>query len=163
MTIISFPSIHVQPLNEESISEASALLRDCWHLTYSKHLPADWLNRHTLEYFQEYLLEKQSRCWLARFNEQIVGVLAINLNCIDELCVSPAYRRKKIGRRLVETAFHDCEKRHYQSMQVGIEDFNDDAIHFFDSLGWREVGSEFVALSPGKRVRALVYSCPINR
>ena len=163
MTVISFPSIYVQPLSEESIGEASALLRDCWHLTYSKHLPAEWLNRHTLEYFQEYLLEKQSRCWLAYYNEQVAGVMAINLNCIDELCVNPNFRRKKIGRRLVETAIHDCEKRHYQSVQVGIEDFNNDAIQFFDSLGWREVGSEFVPLSPDKRVKAMVYSRAITQ
>ena len=88
--------------------------------------------------------------------------MVISLNGIDELCVDPAYRRKKIGRRLVETASHDCKKRHYQSMQVGIEDFNTGAILFFDSLGWREVGSEFVPLSPGKRVKALVYSRSIN-
>ena len=68
MSIISFPSIRVESLSEETIAEASALLCDCWHLTYSKHLPADWLNRHTLEYFHEYLVEKQSRCWLAHYN-----------------------------------------------------------------------------------------------
>lgn len=162
MTVISFPSIYVQPITEESLDEASSLLRDCWHQTYREFLPEEWLHRHTHNYFYEYLVEKKSRCWLASYDQQLAGVMTINLNCIDELCVTPRFRRRKIGRRLLETAIHDCEKRHFQSVQVGIEDFNSGAINFFSSQGWREVGAELVPLAPGKQVTALVYSHPIN-
>ena len=84
--------------------------------------------------------------------------MVMNLNCIDELCIDPRFRRKKIGRRLVETAIADCKSRSFQSLQVGLEDFNESAITFFQSIGWQQVGAEPISISAQQQLQALVFS-----
>ncbi len=162
MAVIKFPQIRVAPLSEASIAEASQLLCDCWHETYANHLPQQTIEQHDETHFSVYLAKKQPRCWLAWYDDELVGVMVLSLNCIDELCVKPQYRRKKIGRRLMDVAINDCNSRHYRGMQVGIEEFNDSSLRFFESQGWHEVGSEYVSIEANQGVKALVYGRSCN-
>ena len=158
MSVIRFPQIKIKPLTDDSLIAASQLLLDCWHETYDPHLPGLFTDRHDTGHFVNYLTEKRARSWLAWYDDELVGVMVLSLNCVEELCVKPEYRRKKIGRRLIDAAVNDCMQRDYRSMQVGIEDFNGKATGFFESMGWHEVGSEYLPLQTSQPIKALVYS-----
>ena len=158
MSVIPFPSISIETLEDENLTRASELLHARWHKTYGRHLPKELIEQHDLDYFSDYLKDKQPRTWLAWYNDNLAGVMTLNLNCIDELAVIPELRRRSIGHRLLGIAIQDCKARDYQSMQVGIEAFNQGAIEFFESQGWRQVGSEFLPISGVEQVKAMVFS-----
>jgi ribosomal protein S18 acetylase RimI-like enzyme len=91
-----------------------------------------------------------------------VGLASRQNNCIDELWVARRYRRRGIGRRLLAASLSALRNQGYQFAQAGCEDFNDAAQAFFREAGWRHIGSEPLAIAPGRRIEALVFSRRID-
>jgi hypothetical protein len=62
----------------------------------------------------------------------------------------------------MEIALAHFSERGFNSAQVGCEGFNQVAIGFFESSGWKKAGSEPVEIKPGSYVDALVYTLPVK-
>ena len=162
MNVVDFPQLHIEPLTESNLAAASEFLFASWHGYYDAMLPRAIVDERTPAYFTKYLGGKKDLAWLAVLGQRIVAVITVSANCIEELWVDKKYQRRKIGSALVDTAMGHFRRRGYAAVQTGFERFNSSARGFFSSMDWREIGSEYVELEPGKRVLALVYSTNLN-
>ena len=162
MSVIEFPQLRIEPLTHIRLGAASKFLHDNWHRNYQDQLPEDIVDERTAEYFKRYLMHKQGLVWIACLGEHVVGLVTVAANCIDELWVEKKYQRRKIGSRLVDTAIGHFKQKGYTSAQVGFERLNRSAGAFFHSRRWKNIGSEYIDLEPGKSIEALVYSTKIT-
>jgi len=156
--VIPFPNLRIMPFTAEHLDEATRLIHDAWHETYSDHLPKELVSDRTMDYFRRYLLRHNHSCWLAWQGRHLAGLVAVTANCIEDLWVDRAHRRRQIGTSLMKTAMAHFIDRGFNSAQVGCEGFNQTAIGFFESNGWKMAGSEPVEIKPGSYVDALVYT-----
>jgi ribosomal protein S18 acetylase RimI-like enzyme len=160
--VIPFPNLRISSFKADNLDEAARLMHDAWHETYSDHLPRDLVSDRTMDYFRRYLLRHNHSCWIAWQGKELAGLVAVTANCIEDLWVAKAYRRRRIGTRLMEAAMTHFVDRGFESAQVGCEGFNRTAIGFFESNGWKKAGSEPVEIAPGSHVDALVYTTSVK-
>lgn len=160
--VIPFPNLRISPFKDEHLDEATRLMHDEWHETYRDHLPKELVSDRTRDYFRRYLLRHSNTCWVAWQGRSLAGLVAVSVNCIEDLWVGKAYRRRQIGTRLMEAALTHFSVCGFNSAQVGCEGFNQAAIDFFESNGWQMVGSEPVEIAPGSHIDALVYTLPVK-
>lgn len=160
--VIPFPNIRISPFKVDHLDAVTILMHDVWHETYSEHLPQELVSDRTMNYFRRYLLRHNSTCWIAWQGRDVVGLVAVTANCIEDLWVGKDYRGRQIGTRLMEAAMAHFIARGFNSAQVGCEGFNQTAIGFFESNGWKMAGSEPVEIKPGSHVDALVYTLSLS-
>ncbi len=158
MSVITFPEIQITPLSSDNLAEASAFLFTIYHDYYQSQLPDEILEQRSPNFFLNQLENKIGIAWLARLDSQVIGLLTVSSNCIDDIWVKQKYQRRKIGTRLVATALKHFSQKGFSSAQVGLENFNKPARLFFESMGWQEIGSDYISLQPSKWIQALVYS-----
>ena len=156
LTVVAFPTLRIVPYRQEYLLSTVELIHSLWHLTYSDVLPEELLDQRTTEYFEGYITSFAKTCWLAFKGQDIAGVLIITSNCIDALWVSEKYQRQKVGTALIDKAFKEIALKGHDSVQVGCESFNVAAVTFFQSLGWRQIASEPLKITPGHEIHALV-------
>ena len=68
---------------------------------------------------------------------------------LDNLGVAPAWRRRGIGRALVEAARQEARRRGCRELWLAAEPDNDEARAFYTALGWRIQPALLVSRSPG--------------
>ena len=162
-TIAALPQRTIRAPTEDDLPAAAKLLHRCWHDAYRRHLPPRLLTGRTEDYWVDYLGKRLSRTWLAWIGDRPAGLISVTSNCIDDLWVVRRYRRRGLGRDLLDTALAHLEARGFAHAQAGCEDFNADAVGFFRRLEWTEIGSEpLLGLVPGRQVNALVFSRPVE-
>lgn len=98
----------------------------------------------------EHLADKyglpDGRLYIAKTDNEIAGCVGLKKidgkNCeMKRLYVRPAFRGKKIAKRLVEIIIDDAKKIGYQSMLLDTLPFLDRAIHLYKKLGFYEIES----------------------
>jgi GNAT superfamily N-acetyltransferase len=162
-TIAALPRRAIRAMTEDELPAAAKLLHRCWHDAYRRHLPPRLLTGRTEDYWVDYLDKRLSRTWLAWIGDRPAGLTSVTANCVDDLWVARRYRRRGLGRDLLDTALGHLEARGFEHAQAGCEDFNADALAFFRRLEWAEIGSEpLLGLVPGRQVNALVFSRPVE-
>ena len=57
---------------------------------------------------------------------------------IDDLCVLEKFRRKGIGRALIEHCKLEAKRRNCKNVDLGVWSFNKDAVAFYESCGMKE-------------------------
>lgn len=158
-TVTRFPRASLHQLTVDDLDGATKLIHRCWHDAYRRHLPPRLLSGRTLVFWDDYLTRRLSRTWLAKIGDRPAGIVSASANCIDDLWVLSRYRNRGLGSQLLTTALADITKRGYQHAQVGCENFNRDAIAFFEHHGWQELGREpLLGLVPGRQIEAVVLS-----
>ncbi len=162
MNIIQFPELSIKPLQVEDLDHAALFLYQQWQQLYKKHLSENILNQRTSQFFNEYLQRKIGIAWIAWMGKDIAGLLSVSSNCIDDLWVKPSYQRKKIATKLVQKSIEHFHSRGFTSAQAGCENFNTQAIDFFEAMGWKRIGSQALYASGNGQVDALVYSVKLN-
>lgn len=162
-SVTKLPTRSIHPLEERDLDAAAKLLHRCWHDAYRTQLPPRLLAGRTEDYWRDYLAKRLSRTWLARQGDRPAGLVSVSANCVEDLWVARRYRRRGLGRQLLDTALGDLAGHGFAHAQAGCEDFNQDAVAFFGHLGWEEIGREpLLGLVPGRQVTALVYSRPLT-
>lgn len=80
-------------------------------------------------------------------NEKIVGYFSLeikdNAECeLNNLCVLPAYRHKKIGGLLLEYAFDKAAEMNCTKMNIGIVEENKVLRKWYESYGFKHIGTQ---------------------
>lgn len=162
MTVTPLPSLEIRCLDVDEVDRAADFLARQYREVYQAELPRHLVAQRGTAYFRAYLAERRDRVLVAWYGSRPVGLASRQANCIDDLWVARRYRRRGIGRRLLQASLQALREHGYQFAQAGCEDFNEAAQRFFVDAGWRNIGSEPLAIVPGRPISALVFSSRID-
>jgi len=102
-----------------------------------------------LEFFKNQLIDDKQHIFVATQGVEMIGFVVMKEEEIPEnsfvnarkvlfvnsLCVADAKRKKGIGRRLMEYVFDFGRSLKVDSIELGVSEKNQDAIHFYESIG----------------------------
>jgi GNAT superfamily N-acetyltransferase len=162
MGITQLPALEIRPLDGVEVDQAADFLARQFRDVYQSELPRSLVVQRGTAYYREYLSDRRARVIVAWYGPRPVGLASCQHNCIDDLWVARRYRRRGIGRRLLQASIAALREQGYQFAQAGCEDFNEQARHFFEHAGWDKIGSEPVSIVPGRQIDALVFSRRID-
>lgn len=86
-------------------------------------------------------------------NEKIVGYFSLEIKdngeCeLNNLCVLPEYRHKKIGSKLLSCAFEQAIKRNCTKMTIGIVEENKALRQWYEDNGFGHTGTQKFEIFP---------------
>ena len=160
--VIPFPVPSVRRAGEPDLPAVARLVHAAWHAAYGRRLPAPLVARKTLGRITDELAPRIARGRVALLGSRLVGYCDLRANCVDQLWVDPAFRRRGVGTRLLDDALCILRRRGFFGAQIGCEDFNEEALRFLERRGWHRLGSEPHGLAPGRMIEALVYGCDLR-
>ena len=77
-------------------------------------------------------------------NYQIVGICVFQkIFCNAELTylsIHPTFKRKGVGKKLLQETFKQCERFAIEKIQLEVSDKNLDALNFYHALGFETIG-----------------------
>ena len=129
--VIVYPQPVYRPASEIALEDIAAFVNKQWHLTYDEHLPHILTSQRTPVVVARQLANQVKQGWVVTQAGKIIGYADRMANCIDNLWVVPAHRRRGIGTGLMNKMLESMQSSDLRTAQVGCETFNQDAIHFF--------------------------------
>ena len=105
------------------------------------------------------------KLYIVRMDKEIVGTFALLImdnighagvpsGIVENVVVHPDYRRKSVGRRMMEFAMDYCRKKGCYKMALSSNLNRNDAHRFYESLGFKKHGYSFLtALAGGQQCR----------
>ncbi|WP_211748551.1 GNAT family N-acetyltransferase [Paenibacillus sp. Marseille-Q4541] len=101
------------------------------------------------DYYQKLLQDPQSKVFVAEHEGTIIAYAIIRIHVapqrsiyrnrkfisVDDLCVDEAFRGLGTGRHLLEYIFHYAKENGSESVELGVLEFNTEAIRFYESMG----------------------------
>lgn len=93
-------------------------------------------------------MDSEHRPMYAYFeDDRIIGYYSLLLSdhheCeLNNLCVLPGYRHKRIGRKLLEHAFDNARNRNCKKMNIGIVEENKLLRDWYEDCGFVHLGTE---------------------
>lgn len=117
---------------------------------YDLDLKMDWAKSDVgKKYFTEAINDPEGICLIAKEGDRAVGYLAASAKdfgyrlskyCeIDNMGVSPDYRSKGIGTRLMARFFEIARNRGFQKVYVNAYSDNVKAVEFYERSGFKKV------------------------
>lgn len=85
-------------------------------------------------------IEMMDCCVVAKAGEALVGVALVNpfTHSLQHLAVDPAYRRRGVGRRLLETALAILKRKGADHVKIDLDTRQTEGAAFLSALGFRE-------------------------
>jgi ribosomal protein S18 acetylase RimI-like enzyme len=112
-----------------------------WIEAYFEMEPIDF---QILQSPEEYILNKGGFIWMARYNNEIVGTVALKfvedgVYEFSKMAVDEKFRGKKIGRALAETAIKHAKALHAKRIILYSQTGLRAAIELYKKLGFHEI------------------------
>lgn len=99
--------------------------------------------------FHNQLTDDKQQIFVATLGNEIVGVVVLKeeeipensfvnarrILLVDSLCVADSHRKKGIGSKLLQYAFDFGRGLKVDSIELGVIEENQNAIHFYQSMG----------------------------
>ena len=155
--VILFPALRTSKPVEADIPAIVELVHDCWHEVYDDHLPLELSQQRTAEAFSKLLAPKLANATVVRRGNEIIGYADHLSNCIDNLWVTKSYRRRGIGKLLLDIQLDELKTKGMDSVQAGCESFNEAAIGFYGHHGWNVIDETVETIVPGLDVGVITY------
>ncbi len=136
---------------------------------YPVHIPAD---------MRKFLVAPDElTAWVAELDGEVVGHVALHQRCsqastdvvrgelglcpgdygvVARLLVSPATRRRGIGRRLLDAARSEAASRQIVPV-LEVVTHHEPAIRLYETLGWRRVGQAAIQIPDRSPIDVFVY------
>ncbi len=141
---------NVQDLQEVSIQTFTETFKD----NNSEKSLNDYLNTaYELTKLEKELENPHSEFYFAYFNNELAGYLKININDaqsekmgenaleVERIYIKKSFKRRGIGRHLIETAEQLAKKYQKNLMWLGVWEYNPKAIAFYETLGFKVIGA----------------------
>jgi putative acetyltransferase len=154
---MSLPQIEIRPLQAGEDATAFRTLNEEWITRYFTLEKAD---RETLGDPENKILKKGGYVFMAYLGHQAVGCVALipmgdGVYELSKMAVSPEQRGLGIGRRLLQHAVTQAKRIGAKSLFLGSNSRLENAVHLYESIGFRHVPAERVPEMP--YVRANVF------
>ena len=144
--------IDIRALEPGEDATAFRTLNEEWITRYFTLEPKD---RETLNDPENKILKKGGRIFMAYADGQAVGCVALIPTAdgvleLSKMAVSPTMRGKGIGRRILAHAVEQARLLGAKSLFLGSNARLEDAVHLYESIGFRHV--------PPERLPNMAYS-----
>src|ERR1700678_4525940 len=152
------PKIEIRPLEKGEDTTAFRTLNEEW---ITRYFTLEKMDRETLGDPQKRILEKGGYIFMVYADDQAVGCVALipmgdGVYELSKMAVSPELRGLGIGRRLLEHAVTQARRIGARSLFLGSNAKLENAVHLYESIGFRHVAPE--RLPPMPYTRANVRS-----
>jgi len=153
----AIPQIEIHPLRTPEDAVAFRTLNEEW---ITRHFTLEPKDRETLGDPHTTILGKGGHIFMVHADGEAVGCVALipigdGVYELSKMAVSPRLRGLGIGRRLLLYAVEQARAIGAKSLFLGSSTKLEDAVHLYESIGFRHVPPE--TLPPMKYVRADVF------
>ena len=151
-------SIHLQKITKNNVQDLQEVSIQTFTETFkdnnSEKSLNDYLNTaYELTKKKKELENPHSEFYFAYFNNELAGYLKININDaqsekmgenaleVERIYIKKSFKRRGIGRHLIETAEQLAKKYQKNLMWLGVWEYNPKAIAFYETLGFKVIGA----------------------
>lgn len=151
-------SIHLQKITKNNVQDLQEVSIQTFTETFKDNNSEKSLNDYLNTAYELTKLEKElenphSEFYFAYFNNELAGYLKININDaqsekmgenaleVERICIKKSFKRRGIGRHLIETAEQLAKKYQKNLMWLGVWEYNPKAIAFYETLGFKVIGA----------------------
>lgn len=136
--------IKLRPLKAGEDTSAFRILNEEWITHYFKLEPKDV---ETLNHPESSILAKGGQIYFACTESEVVGCVALipmpdGVFELSKMAVSPKMRGLGIGRKLLEYTIEQAVQRGAKSLFLGSSSRLKNAVHLYESLGFKHVPPE---------------------
>jgi putative acetyltransferase len=133
--------IEIRPLEIGQDGSAFRTLNEEW---ISRYFVLEKKDRETLGDPENTILRKGGRIFIAHAQGQAVGCVALipmgdAVYELSKMAVSPAFRGRGIGRKLLEHAIAQARQLGASSLFLGSNSVLKNAVHLYEAVGFRHV------------------------
>ena len=147
-------SIHLQKITKNNVQDLQEVSIQTFTETFKDNNSEKSLNDYLNTAYELTKLEKElenphSEFYFAYFNNELAGYLKININDaqtkkmgenaleVERIYIKKSFKRRGIGRHLIETAEQLAKKYQKNLMWLGVWEYNPKAIAFYETLGFK--------------------------
>ena len=151
-------SIHLQKITKNNVQDLQEVSIQTFTETFKDNNSEKSLNDYLNTAYELTKLEKElenphSEFYFAYFNNELAGYLKININYaksekmgenaleVERIYIKKSFKRRGIGRHLIETAEQLAKKYQKNLMWLGVWEYNPKAIAFYETLGFKVIGA----------------------
>ncbi len=158
-------SIHLQKITKNNVQDLQEVSIQTFTETFKDNNSEKSLNDYLNTAYELTKLEKElenphSEFYFAYFNNELAGYLKININDaqsekmgenaleveriyikMERIYIKKSFKRRGIGRHLIETAEQLAKKYQKNLMWLGVWEYNPKAIAFYETLGFKVIGA----------------------
>jgi putative acetyltransferase len=155
---VNIPGVEIRPLCSGEDATAFRTLNEEWITRYFSLEPADCA---TLGDPEGKILRKGGQIFMAYFGRQAVGCVALipmegGVYELSKMAVSPEMRGLGIGRRLLQHAITQARQIGAKSLFLGSNSRLENAVHLYESVGFRHVPPENLPEMPYARANVFM-------
>lgn len=151
-------SIHLQKITKNNVQDLQEVSIQTFTETFKDNNSEKSLNDYLNTAYELTKLEKElenphSEFYFAYFNNELAGYLKININDaqsekmgenaleVERIYIKKSFKRRGIGRHLIETAEQLAKKYQKNLMWLRVWEYNPKAIAFYETLGFKVIGA----------------------
>ena len=152
------PQIDIRPLKSGEDATAFRTLNEEW---ITRYFTLEKMDRETLGDPEGKILRKGGCILMAYLGQQAVGCVALipmgnGVYELSKMAVSPQLRGLGIGRRLLEHAIAQAKRMGARSLFLGSNSRLENAVHLYESIGFRHVPAENLPDMPYARANVFM-------
>jgi putative acetyltransferase len=154
----NLPQIDIRPFATAEDADAFRTLNEEWITRYFALEKAD---RETLGDPENKILRKGGHIFMVYLGRQPVGCVALiplgkGVYELSKMAVSPELRGMGIGRKLLQHAVTEARRIGARSLFLGSNSQLENAVHLYESIGFRHVPSESLPEMPYARANVFM-------
>jgi putative acetyltransferase len=152
------PEIEIRPLATEEDAAAFKSLNEEW---INRYFTLEKADRETLDDPENKILRKGGHIFMAYLGPLAVGCVALipiggGVYELSKMAVSPELRGLGIGRRILEYAVKQAKQLGAKSLFLGSNSSLKNAVHLYESIGFRHVPPESLPHMPYTRANVFM-------
>jgi putative acetyltransferase len=153
----NLPEIEIRPLAKGEDATAFRTLNEEW---ITRYFTLEKMDRETLNDPQK-ILDKGGNIFMVYAGDQAVGCVALipignGVYELSKMAVSPELRGLGIGRRLLQHAITEAKRIGARSLFLGSNAKLANAVHLYESVGFRHVAPENIPPMPYTRANVFM-------
>jgi putative acetyltransferase len=154
----SMPEIEIRSLKTGEDSTAFRTLNEEW---ITRYFTLEKMDRETLSNPEKMILERGGYIFMAYAGARAVGCVALipiggGVYELSKMAVSPELRGLGIGRRLLQHAITQAKRIGAKSLFLGSNAKLENAVHLYESVGFRHVPPENIPPMPYTRANVFM-------
>ena len=159
---VNLPEIEIRPLQTGEDATAFRTLNEEW---ITRYFTLEKMDRETLGDPENKILEKGGYIFMAYLGQQAVGCVALipigdGVYELSKMAVSPEMRGLGIGRKLLQHAVTQAKRIGAKSLFLGSNARLENAVHLYESVGFRHVPPEKPAAECHIRAQMSLWRLP---